>query len=422
MQKPDDSKHVLEFAADCPLAATLAERLRDTRMTLTTRWLERIASRVSLTPNRVFPTEELLDHVPLLILGIADYMESPAHAIPADAYVVAKAMELGALRHAQGFDEYEILKEYELLGGVLYAFLAEAIEDIDEPCSRGELLMCAHRLFHAVVLVQQATLSHYLRLTKEQLIEREERLRAFNRALTHEFRNRIGAVMGAAQLLDLTDLSDAERQRLSGVVVRNVDSMRAVLENLLELTRGNVDARHQRHVRLPEAVAEAIRQLRDMARAQRVELRVADRLPDLEVSAAVVELSLTNFISNAIKYADPEKPARWVEVRGRIAGDAHDRPREVIVEVRDNGIGVPERQRARLFQRFFRAHEGAAPDVEGTGLGLSIVRDAVENLGGRVWAEFPAEGSLFAFAVPSRRAGDAQAARADETASLDDSL
>ena len=225
--------------------------------------------------------------------------------------------------------------------------------------------------------------------------------------------------MGAAQILDLPDLSEAERQRLSGVVVRNVDSMRAVLENLLELTQGNADARHQRHVRLPEAVAEAIRQLRDMARAQRVEIRVADKLPDVEVSAAVVELSLTNFISNAIKYADSEKPARWVEVRGRVAGDEHGRPREVILEVRDNGIGVPERERARLFQRFFRAHEGTTPDVKGTGLGLSIVRDAVENLGGRVWAEFPSEGSVFAFAVPSRRAADAQAARADESAGAD---
>lgn len=413
MQQPDDSQHVLEFTAECPLAATLAERLRDTRMTLTTRWLERIASRVSLTPNRVFPTEELLDHVPLLILGIADYMESPAHAIPADAYVVAKAMELGALRHAQGFDEYEILKEYELLGGVLYAFLAEAIDDIDEPCSRGELLMCAHRLFHAVVLVQQATLSHYLRLTKEQLIEREERLRAFNRALTHEFRNRIGAAMGAAQLLDLTDLSDAERQRLSGVVVRNVDSMRVVLENLLELTRLDTDTRRQRHVRLPQAAAEAARQLRDAAQAMGVQLQIADDLPTVEVTASAIELCLTNLLANAIKYADPSKPERWVRVRGCVRLNERGAPNEVVVEVLDNGLGVPELQRTHLFERFFRAHDATSPSVEGTGLGLSIVRETVESLGGRVWADFPTEGSVFAFAIPCRRAEDAAAVSQD---------
>ncbi|NUR36358.1 MAG: hypothetical protein HOQ30_20380 [Gemmatimonadaceae bacterium] len=52
----------------------------------------------------MFPTEELLDHVPLLIDGIADYLEDPAAEVSADTPVIGKARELGALRHAQGFD------------------------------------------------------------------------------------------------------------------------------------------------------------------------------------------------------------------------------------------------------------------------------------------------------------------------------
>jgi len=75
--------------------------------------------------------------------------------------------------------------------------------------------------------------------------------------------------------------------------------------------------------------------------------------------------------------------------------------------VRDNGRGVPEAARAQLFDRFFRAHESVLPDVEGTGLGLSLVRDVVESLGGRVWAEHPGEGVVFGFALPCRRMADA---------------
>ena len=59
---------------DCPLAVALAERLRDHRDALTGRWLVRIADRVSLTPNRIFPSDDLIDHVPLLLVGIADYI------------------------------------------------------------------------------------------------------------------------------------------------------------------------------------------------------------------------------------------------------------------------------------------------------------------------------------------------------------
>jgi signal transduction histidine kinase len=72
----------------------------------------------------------------------------------------------------------------------------------------------------------------------------------------------------------------------------------------------------------------------------------------------------------------------------------------VVVRVSDNGLGVPREAREQLFHRFFRAHEATVTGEEGTGLGLSIVRETVEALGGRAWAEFPADGSVFAFAVP----------------------
>lgn len=389
----------------CPLAITLARRLRDARDELTARWLERITQRVALDANRVFPTDELLDHVPLLLAGVADYIESPGAAVQADSSVMAKAMELGALRHAQGFDAYEVLKEYEILGGILYAYLTTIVDEIPEECSRAELFVCAHRVFHAITLIQQATTVQFLQRTTERLQERDERLRAFNRTLAHEFRNRIGAASGAAQLLGMIELPDADRRAMADVVVRNVDGMRNTLENLLELSRiGQADTRQQRHVLLPRAAAEVARSLRDFAAAHRVEVRV-DVLPEVEVSAAAVELCLTNLVSNAVKYADPTRPVRWVTVEGELAADADD-GQEVIIRVRDNGLGVPEAQREGLFRRFFRAHEHSASHVEGTGLGLSIVRETVRALGGRVWAEFPDVGTVFAFALPARRGAD----------------
>src|SRR6478672_13445412 len=137
----------MDTTTDCPLAVTLAATLRGQRDTLTSRWLVRIADRVSLTPNRIFPSDDLIDHVPLLILGIADYIEDPAKPVLAETPVIAKAMELGALRPTQGFDEHQLLKEYEILGGILFQFLADAVEEIETECSRAELVTCAGRLF-----------------------------------------------------------------------------------------------------------------------------------------------------------------------------------------------------------------------------------------------------------------------------------
>jgi signal transduction histidine kinase len=401
-----------ELSTPCPLAPALAARIRRSRAELTRRWLDRISARVALDTNRVFPTDDLLDHVPLLLDGIAAYVEDPTQEVPADAPVIAKAMELGALRHEQGFDEYEILKEFELLGSIIFAFLVREVRTMDEPCERDELLVCGHRLFRAVVIIQEASVAQYLQRTRSTVSEREARLRAFNRALTHELKNQIAAVLGAAHALDLPSLDAAEAANLRGVIQRNAGAMRDVLANLVELSRLDPDARRQRRVLLPQAVAEAVRQLRDRARGSGVEVRIGE-LPALEVPAAAVELAVTNYLSNAIKYADPNRADRWVEIRGyaMVSGqpdDERDSLREVVVEVQDNGVGVPEAERAQLFARGFRAHAETVTGVEGTGLGLSIVRDAIGALGGRTWATFPSQGgACFAFALPARRVGEA---------------
>jgi signal transduction histidine kinase len=391
---------------NCTLAKVLADRMRESSDDLTRRWLDRIGARVRLDPNRIFPTDALLDHVPLLIQGIADYIENPGRAILSDIPVVAKAMELGELRFAQGFDEYEVLKEYEIFGGILFSFLSRIADGIEEPCSRGELLACAHRLFLAVALIQQATLTHYLSLVKERLSEREQRLRAFNRALSHELRNLIGAIGGAAEILQLGAASEEQEQAMVSMIVRNTETMKASLENLVELSRLGEDARRSRHVALPQAAAEVARQLREAARARGVEIKIAADLPKVDISAAAFELCLSNLIANAIKYSDPAKEKRWVEILGRVTSPDDGAEPQTIVEVRDNGLGVPEEKRSRLFERFYRAHEDTQADIDGTGLGLSIVRETVASMGGRTWADFLDDGTAFCFSIPTRRKAD----------------
>jgi signal transduction histidine kinase len=402
----------LENFENCTLAGVLAARMRASREDLTHRWLNRISARVSLDPNRIFPTDALLDHVPLLILGIADYIENPEKVVLSEVPVVAKAMELGELRFSQGFDEYEVLKEYEIFGGVLFSFLSRIADDIDEPCSRGELLACAHRLFLAVALIQQATLTHYLSLVKDRLSEREQRLRAFNRALSHELRNLMGTIGGAAQILELGTASDEDQRAMVSVIVRNSANMKVALENLVELSRLDEDARRSRHIQLPKAAAEVVRQLRETARARAVEIRIAPDLPAIDVSAAAFELCLSNLVSNAIKYSDSEKPKRWVEIRAHLRPSGESGAMETIVEVRDNGIGVPEEMRPRLFERFFRAHEASQKGIGGTGLGLSIVSETVAAMGGRAWAEFSGEETAFCFSLPTRRLDDEERLKA----------
>jgi signal transduction histidine kinase len=95
---------------------------------------------------------------------------------------------------------------------------------------------------------------------------------------------------------------------------------------------------------------EAVRQLREMADARGVTIRVADDLPVLTVDVGRLEMVFVNLLSNAIKYSDPGKPDRYVEVNSQIDGDGWCR-----IEVRDNGVGIPPHALTTIFQRLHSA-------------------------------------------------------------------
>ena len=392
------------------LAARLAARLREARADIVSRWLDRIIARVTIEPGRVFPTDDLLNHVPILVDGIADYLESGNTASEGTVPLDAKAMELGALRYAQGFDAYEILKEHELLAGVLYAFMRKVLPEV-EPSSSDDVAFCWQRVGEVTEHIRQATMTHFLRISAEQVRLREERLRRFNRMVSHELKNRVGAIRGASELLMEPWLEPAQVAQFNRIVAQNAEGLQRVIENLVALSRIDRDARQQRNILLPQAASEVVRQLRDAAKLNAVDVQIDADIPAVEVDAAAVELCLANYISNAIKYSDKAKAERWVKVSGELVVSTLARSGELLVRVQDNGLGVPPALRGRLFEEFYRAHGETVTGIEGTGLGLSIVQETIESLGGRVWTEFPDEGgSVFGFSLPSRREEDAAAA------------
>jgi signal transduction histidine kinase len=125
-------------------------------------------------------------------------------------------------------------------------------------------------------------------------------------------------------------------------------------------------------------------------------LSIESMLPSLPLSLDVrrMEQVFSNVIGNAIKYSPDEGD---IEIAIREARGAQ----EVVISIRDHGIGIPLHEQGRIFGRFARASNSGARKIGGTGLGLYLCRELVERHAGRIWFEsVQGQGSTFFIALP----------------------
>jgi signal transduction histidine kinase len=392
-------------------ASVIGQRIVAERLTLSTRWLARLRELLTVTANEVFPSEQLLDHIPLLVDQIARYLTTPeTEEIAANAAVMDKARELGLLRHQQRASAHQLLHEYEILGEILEGFLIEETQRLGLQPSIPEAFAVHRRLTRTVRVLMRTTVDTFVSEYTTTIREQNERINAFNRAASHELRSPIGTLLFAGALLD-NEAVRTDPQRLAKVaatVRASAERLSWLVENLQRLAhmRDAVDVPSQQRVELTQLAEEVARQLAEMAEARAVEIRVAQDLPRLVADPARLELVLLNLVANAVKYSDAAKPQPWVEiVNARRAIDEVESTGgpTCTICVRDNGLGIPDADQPAIFDRFFRAHAHLDQElgITGTGLGLAIVIDCVNALGGSIRCESRAgEGTSFFVTLP----------------------
>jgi signal transduction histidine kinase len=298
---------------------------------------------------------------------------------------------------------HQLLREYEILGEILEAFVGEETSQLAAPPSPIDCLEVFRRLTRASRTLMRTTIDTFVSEYTSALEERNDRIQRFNRFASHELRSPIGTLMFAGSLLGMDNvLSDPQHvAKVASTVRSNTERLSRLLDNLQRLTRLTdiLDLPNRQQIDLVVAAEEVARQLEDMAISKGVRIRVAVGPHSLTVDAARLELILLNLVSNAIKYSDPAKLERFVEISS--ARDA-DAGRHTIV-VKDNGIGIAESDLRLVFERFFRAHadRDAELGISGTGLGLAIVADCLDALGGSITSEStPGVGTTFFVVLP----------------------
>ena len=374
-----------QLMSSTPLAESTAEalsaRLCAARTEIARRWLEELNALLVVQKREIFPGDQMLDHIPQIIVEIGGYMRAPGEeAIAANTAVMAKAVELGELRFAQRATVHQLLREYHLLGTLLEDFITNEVREMGAQADPIEALKVQARASQAVRVLQQQTVDTFVGKYSETIDRQTSQLRGFTGLISHEIRQPLGVLQMVAHLMPrgpqggdgLIEKLDRNVRRLSEVAGK--------LERLAFVTRaGYGESATQQDVDLSALAGDIEKQLREMADTHNVTIVVDPDLPRLMIDAGRAELAIMNLIANAIKYADPKKGNRFVKI-ARVPGC----DRSLLVQ--DNGIGIPAAKLTAIFESFVRAHAHRDEELgaQGLGLGLAIVRECMDAMSGTV--------------------------------------
>ena len=221
--------------------------------------------------------------------------------------------------------------------------------------------------------------------------------RDFVANVSHEFRTPLTAIQGFAETLLAGAMDDPQnRGRFLEIILEHSRRLARLTEDLLMLSKMDADRLEFETRRIPIGpfIDSCIETAQPRARDKdlRLSVKVAEKIPDIAGDRRRLTEVLQNLLDNAIQYT----PAG-----GQITVSAGVADSAVVFTVSDTGIGIPQTEQPRIFERFYRVDVARSRQVGGTGRGLAIAKHLVEGHGGRIWVESEiGHGSQFHFSVP----------------------
>ncbi|MES2427828.1 MAG: ATP-binding protein [Bacteroidota bacterium] len=218
--------------------------------------------------------------------------------------------------------------------------------------------------------------------------------------MSHEIRTPMNAILGFARLLE-ESLTEKELLDYVKVIIKSGDDLLVILNDILDFSRmeaGKVNF-EQQSFSITNTIDSIVTMMEPKAASKKLHIRAAidDTIPSIIIGDSVrLSQIILNLVSNAIKFSDNGE----IKISVDIINETDDKMVIKFV-VKDNGIGIPLKKQAKIFESFEQATSDTARKFGGTGLGLSISKQLVEQQGGKIYVESePGKGSEFHFTLP----------------------
>lgn len=305
---------------------------------------------------------------------------------------------VNAGRYTESFSEarglYLPLKTAQDVVGVLgVAPVDERDENRDRPAPAEQRRLLESFASQAAVAIERSLLVEEAR--QAHLLQETEKLQtALLNSISHDLRTPLASITGALSSLydDAGVLNEGAREELIYNAYEEAERLNRLVGNLLKMTQlesGALRISKELHD-LEDVVGVVLTQLQRRLRNREVQLEIAEELPLAPMDFVLMAQALVNLLENAHKYSTPGRP---LTIR------AYEKELALVVEIMDRGPGIPDVDKERVFEKFYRIQ--GMDEVGGTGLGLSISRGIVEAHGGWLWVEDrQGGGSIFTVSLP----------------------
>jgi signal transduction histidine kinase len=235
-----------------------------------------------------------------------------------------------------------------------------------------------------------------LRKQNEELVKINKELDSFVYSVSHNLRAPLMSVLGLINLVQIENKkSDDGLNNYFGMMQHSIHKLDETLKEILDYSRNARSELNIDQVDLRKMIDESFERLMYMEGSEKVKRHVeVEEDAPLHTDAYRLSVIINNLVSNAIKYRDPNKEQSQIDILAKINTAALE------MTFRDNGIGISEEFRRKIFDMFFRATERS----EGAGLGLYIVKETIEKLMGTIEVESKlGEGTSFKIRVPNMK-------------------
>jgi signal transduction histidine kinase len=251
---------------------------------------------------------------------------------------------------------------------------------------------------HAAAVIENARLNTRVHQDVRELRRLNGLQRDFLSMVSHELLSPLSSVEGFVKVLlkeDVGPLGPRQKKFLD-LCARSLERVTLLIEDLLDHSR--IEAGVVRIRLEPVDPAELLRaaagdqELSAREKGLSLSVELPPVLPVVTADPHRLRQVVDNFLRNALKFT-PQG--------GRVLLSARADSKELLVSVRDNGVGIPEAELEKVFERFYQVEQASSRRVRGSGLGLAICKSLVERHGGRIWVDsVPGEGSNFQFSIP----------------------